>query len=126
MASNLIMNGTTYDGTPISTAHPLKPTTLTVADAKIGKTQIAYNGNRTFIYRGARKKTWTIGWPLANETTRAAVRTLHELTTTWTFVDEHGTSYTVQTEADDLSEDYAMTTPANAILYDVKLTVREA
>lgn len=125
MASNLILNGTTYDGTPAGPAHPWKPTGLTLKPEKIGDAIVAANGSRTLVYR-ATKKTWEISWDTANETTRAALRTLHALTTTWMFVDQLGASYTVQTEADDYDEEYRMTDPAGNIYYQLKLTVREA
>lgn len=51
---------------------------------------------------------------------------MHLLTTTWTFVDQLGVSYTVQTEQDDLTEEYGFTDPANNVYYNMKLTVREA
>jgi hypothetical protein len=63
---------------------------------------------------------------LANETTRAALRALNALATTWTFVDQFGTAYTVQTEEQDLDEDYAQTDAANNLYYRLKLTLREA
>jgi hypothetical protein len=133
MASDLIMNGVTYDGTPSANpTHPRKPTGLTRKEEKIGRVLVAANGARTWVQRvdgssnPIRKRTWEIAWDKANETTRAALRTLNALATTWTFVDQLGTSYTVQTEAEDYEEEYAMTDSANNLYYRCKLTVREA
>lgn len=126
MASNLVLNGTTYSGTPTSLSNPWKPDSLDLQIAKIGPTLVADDGTRRFVSRGTSKKTWKITWNRANETTRAAVRTLAALTTTWTMVDQLGTSYTVQTEQDDYTEDYAMTTIANDLRYKLELTVRQA
>src|SRR4030095_9326789 len=77
-------------------------------------------------HRGTVERAWTVEWKGAREATRAALRTLHQLTTTWTFIDELGTSYTgCQTEQDDLEESYAFTDPANNLYYDLTITIRE-
>lgn len=126
MASDLVLNGTTYNGTPSSLSNPWKPDGFDLEVAKIGVSLVADDGTRRFVTRSTSKRTWKITWSRANETTRAAVRALHLLTTTWTMVDPLGVSYTVQTEQDDYSEDYAMTTLANALRWKLELTVREA
>lgn len=126
MASNLVLNGTTYSGTPLTPATPRKPDRISVAVSKIGVTLVAADGKRRFVARGTVKRTWTVEWDGAREATRSALRTLHQLTTTWTFTDELGSSYTVQTEQDDLDESYAFTDPSNNLYYDLKLTIHEA
>ena len=123
---NLVLNGTTYSGTPNTPATPRKPDSISVKVGKIGVTLVAANGRRRFVSRGAVKRTWDVEWKGARESTRAALRTLHQLTTTWSFTDELGSSYTVQTEQDDLDESYAFTDPSNNYYYDLKLTIREA
>lgn len=125
MASDLIINGTTYSGTPASPANPYRPMAIEVSVEKIGKVIVAANGNRTWVHQSI-KRTWTISWEKASETTRAALRALHLLTTTFTFTDQFGTSYTVQTEADDLKENTAHSDRANAYFYDLTLIVRQA
>lgn len=132
MASNLVMNGTTYDGTPVSNpTHPRKPSGLTYREDKIGEVQIAASGKRTWVQRldGSSnpiiKHTWEVSWELANEVTRSAVRALDSLTTTWAFVDQLGTSRTVQTEPGDYEEDYALTDVSGNLRYNLKLTIRE-
>lgn len=123
---NLTLNGTAYSGVPTSPATPRKPDRISVAVSKIGVTLVAASGVRRFVSRGTVKRTWTVEWKGAREATRAALRTLHQLTTTWSFTDELGSSYTVQTEQDDLEEAYAFTDPANNYYYDLTLTIREA
>lgn len=126
MASNVILNGVTYDGTPVTNpTHPYKPIGIDVADSKIGVSLVAASGKRRFVQRGI-KKTFTLSWKLTNETTRSAVRTLAELSTTFSFTDQFGIVRTCQTEADDYRESYAMTDPAGNLYYDVTLTVRES
>ena len=133
MASDLIMNGVTYNGTPIANlANPRKPTGLTRKETKIGAALVAASGKRTWVQRvdGAsapiRKREWEVTWDKGNLTTRNALRTLHALATTWTFVDQDGSSYTVQTEEGDYQEDYVTTDKAGNLYYSLKLTVREA
>lgn len=126
MASNLIINGVTYSGTPLAPGTPFKPSTFEMTDTKIGKVQINANGGRTFIARSVQKRTWTIGWPLVNETTRAALRTLAELNTTFSFTDQLGVARTCQVENDDYSEEWVMSDVANVAWYACKITIREA
>lgn len=125
MASNLVLNGTTYSGTPLTPGTPRKPDSIDLEDEKIGVVLVADNGARRFVLRGTQKKTWTIAWKGAGEATRSALRTLAALTTTWTFVDQLGVSYTVQTEQNDYTENYAFTDPSNNIYYDLTLKVRQ-
>lgn len=127
MASNIVLNGTTYSGNPLTPSTPRKPDKISVSVNKVGVVLIAASGKRRFVLRGTVKRTWEISWGGAREATRAALRTLHQLTTTWVFTDELGSSYTVQTEGeDDYSESYAFTDPSNNLYYDMRLTVREA
>lgn len=133
MATDLIMNGVTFNGTPIANlSNPRKPSELTVKNVKVGAVHVKADGSRVWIQRldgsssPINKKVWLVGWPRANELTRDALRTLNELDSTWTFTDQLGASYTVQTEAEDLEEEYAGTGAGGEIWYSMKLTVREA
>lgn len=126
MASNIIINGTTYSGTPLTPATPRKPDKISVSVSKIGVTLVMASGKRRFVSRGTVKRSWDIEWNGAREATRAALRTLHQLTTTFSFTDELGVAYTVQTEQDDLSEAYSYTDPSNNLYYDLKITLRES
>jgi hypothetical protein len=126
MAANLIINGVTYSGTPLATGTPFKPSSFRMTDTKIGRTVVNANGGRTFVARSVQKRTWSIGWALANDTTRAALRTLAELATTFPFVDQLGVSRSCQVEADDYSEEWLMSDTANVAWYACTLTIREA
>lgn len=124
MASNIVLNGTTYSGSPASPANPFKPSKISTEDIKIGVLHTADDGSLTWVHKGIKKK-FTIDWPLANETTRAALRTLHELTTSFTFVDHLGVSRTVITVEADLKEDTAFSDLANNYYYDLSITLRQ-
>jgi hypothetical protein len=123
--ANISLNGTTYDGTPAAGSNPWKPASITRRDIKIGVTNVAADGTRTLVLRGI-KREWDIEWEKVNATTRNALRTLHALTTTFTFVDEDGTSWTVQTEEGDHEDSTAYTSGANVQYYDTKITLRQA
>ena len=123
---NLVINGTTYSGTPLTPAVARKPDSISVSVSKIGVTLVAASGKRRFVSRGTVKRTWEISWHEAREATRLALRTLQQLTTTFSFTDELGTTYTgCQTEQDDLEEKYAFTDPSNNYYYDLTITIRE-
>lgn len=132
MATDLVMNGVTFNGTPIvNPSNPRKPTGLNLKTEKIGSVQVRDNGTRVWVQRldGSSnpivKLTWEVSWEKANEITRAALRTIDLLTTTWVFVDQLGVSHTVQTEPGDYEEEYAKTDLASNIYYSIKLTIRK-
>lgn len=123
---DLTINSVAYSGTPLTPATPRKPDKISVEVTKIGVALIMANGTRRWVNRGT-KRTWTIEWNGVREATRAALRTLHVLPTTFPFVDELGVTYaTCQTEAADLSEAYAFTDPSNNLYYDLTITIRES
>ena len=99
--------------------------------SKIGKTLIAASGKRRFVHRqsGATpifKNSWEIPWNDVPEATRAAIEAVSRLTTTFTFVDQHGTSYTVQCEDAAYSDSVTTISPGNVLYYTVKLKIYEA
>lgn len=79
----IILNGTTFYASDVQED-----------DERIGTTLQARNGNRRFVHR-AFKRRWTITWDQVSQSVRASIRTIHRLTTTFTFTDEVGNSYTV-------------------------------
>lgn len=124
MAANLILNGSTYSGTP-NTGTLFKPMAIEEKLVKAGTVIEFEAGNRTLVQRAV-KREWTISWEKVPETTRTALATLAALSTTFTYTDEHAVSYTVQIEPGDHQCKTAFTTPANAIYYDISLTLHEA
>jgi hypothetical protein len=98
---------------------------------KIGKTQINANGGRLFIQRTTGggtpifKSSWDLKWDDVPEATRAAIETLANVTTSMTYVDQHGTSYTVQTEEDAYTDSVSTISSDGTLYYNVTLTIFE-
>jgi hypothetical protein len=120
--SAIVVNGTTYSGG----ANPQPPSNISEPSTKIGVTLVAASGVRHFMSTSVRKHAWTLSWENANATTRAAVDALHALNTTFTYVDEFGTSNTVQCEDEERKQETAFTTAANTILYDLEIVLHQA
>lgn len=99
--------------------------------SKIGKVQVNANGGRTFIQRvtalGAAifKSQWELEWNDVGETVRAQVETLANVTTSMTYVDQHGTSYTVQTEEEAYEDRVSYISGDGTLYYNVSLTICE-
>jgi hypothetical protein len=123
--ANLIINGTTYSGTPTAQTNPYKPNSLKRKRVKVGTLHVAANGTSTWIHRGV-KLVFTIEWEKASLTTQAAVRALRDLTTTFSFTNFDSVAYTVLTVGDDDYEETITTDAANTYLVDMTLVLREA
>jgi hypothetical protein len=123
--ADLVISGVTYGGNPAAPSVPYRPMKIGMKAIKVGSLKRAANGSLTWVHLGI-KREWTITWEKASEVTRAALRSLHQLTTTFSFTDQIGVSYTVLTAADDYSEDTAYSDRALAIFYDLSITLREA
>jgi hypothetical protein len=101
--------------------------------SKIGKLQTTANGGRTFIQRttalGApiHKSEWPLTWNDVPEATRAAIEALYNVTGNMTYVDQHGTNYTVICEENGYEDSVSTIAPDNVTLYyNVSLTILEA
>lgn len=97
------------------------PVTLT----KVGAALVSANGTRRWVQR-AHKRAWDLSWEGVSNATRAAVQTIALLTTTFTYVDQLGVSYTVQCEEDCFTASVSAIEPSGTIRYDVALKVVEA
>lgn len=122
--ADFIIDGTTFSGTPTSTSNPFKPNGYGRDRLKIGKLLIGKDGTVNWMHRGF-KWIFTLGWERANQTTETAVLALRNKTSTFTFVDYNGTSYTVMTVGDDQFSEEIMTNIANAYLFDLSLVLRQ-
>lgn len=108
------LNGTTF-----------YPSDIQRRTKRTGTLTVAANGARTWTQRGT-KQEFVVSWRLVDNTIRAAIQTIANLTTTWTFVDENGASYTVQCEGEPIDAAVGLIDGAGDPLYDVTLTFFEA
>jgi hypothetical protein len=124
--ADYIIAGTTYSGSPTNTSNPQRPDMDAVRTVeKIGRLIRAADGSTSWVHRGF-KRMWKIGWTKANQTTQTAVQTLYLTTTTFSFTDITGASYTVLTAGEDEYDEGISTNRANAYLYNLTLVLREA
>lgn len=72
----------------------LTPTTIETGIRKEGERLVMANGSVRFFHR-AHKRTWTLSWNLAGLTALLSVISIFTTTSTMTYVDENGSSYTV-------------------------------
>ncbi len=122
--ADLVINGTTYSGSPTNTANPQRPNELRRKRRKYGRTLEAADGTTTLLYR-ATKLTFTITWNKANQVTQTAVRTIRDLSTAFSFTSFDGVVYTVVTATDDEYEETIVTDKANNYQFDLTLILRE-
>src|SRR5215471_6778849 len=121
------LNGTTFTGNVYSADSVRKaPTHVNPKPRKIGTVLEAASGARNMVLRnsGTPKVDYELTWdqPVA-ETTRAAVRTIFDLSTTFTAILPQGT-VTVQCELEDYEENHVLTLPDGTRYFEVKLTLR--
>lgn len=90
---------------------------------KIGDVVEGADGTQNFMQR-AQKSDWELRWEQVPETTRAAVRAIFDLSTTFTAVLPSGT-YTVQCHKEDYTEDPVLTIPGPIDYYDVTLIIHQ-
>jgi hypothetical protein len=120
--ADFIINGTTYNTAPTGAA--ARPVSADVEVRKIGPLLESMNGSLTLVYFGVKRK-WTIKWAGAGTATRALLRAVHELTTTFSFTDALGVSYTCLTAESDYKETIAFTDRSNVYFYDLELVLRQ-
>lgn len=117
MSGSITLNGVTFH-----------PSDIGKETIKIGTTLVAASGRRRFVHRTVSgspqyKHTWTLPFNNVSETVRAAVAAIEALTTTFPYVDEHGTSYTVQCEGDSYTEKINTIVSNTELTYDVQLKI---
>jgi hypothetical protein len=115
MASSAItLNGTTF----------AKCTNVEEEDAKIGSAYEAADGTRRFAHR-ARKRRFVITMEGLSITELNSLRTIQGLTSSFAYVNGHGTSYTVICREDPLQSRVGVIDGATNLWYDATLTVWE-
>lgn len=90
----------------------------------IGDEIEAANGVITHMVRGS-KWRWTITWNRVSSAVRTTVRTIAQISTPFTWVDEDGTSYTVLRDLTPYSAKKSLITRDGTVYYDVTLTIRQ-
>jgi hypothetical protein len=123
--SPIVINSVTYDGPIIGSPSPWAPTNIDVDAKKIGVLVEEYDGTRNWMNRGAAKRIWSIHFE-CDDITRAAVEALPAVGATFSYVDEHGVSYTVQCEADSYSSHTDTVSSDGSIYYTIDLKLFEA
>lgn len=118
--AGIMLNGTTF-----------YPSDVPKELSKIGVSLPMASGTRRFVQRTVSgtpvfKRTWALPWLIVPEATRAAVQTIALLTTTFTFVDHLGVSYTVQTEEDSYTEKVSVIVSNTVFYYDLTLKLYQA
>lgn len=105
----------------------VKPSTIEPELVVIGEELEAPDGTITQIRRGGNTKwRWTLTWEKVSASVRNQIRTIALLNTTFTFVDEDGTSYTVLTDMQPYSsKNAAFGADGTTVYYDVTLKIQE-
>lgn len=117
--ADIVINGTTYDGSPD------RPVKVGTQVRRIGRALQGKDGTETWMHRGI-KLNFAIDWEKATEATRAALRAVRSLTTSFSFTNQHGTAYTVLCSGDDeYTEETAFTDAAGNIYYNITLILRQ-
>jgi hypothetical protein len=95
---------------------------------RIGTPMQGANGARRFAHRAV-KHDFEVTIEGATEAQRAAFETIANLAGTWTYIDQHGASYTVFCEEDALSDDVtdiATVSGAQVLYYSLTLRFLES
>lgn len=104
------------------------PTSVSMSLPKVGESRRMADGTLKYYHR-ANKRTWEIAWTALNENNAqyAAVETLAALSSSFTFVDYAGTSYTVLILPDNFTKNISAEKVSTAYVkyYDITLTLTE-
>jgi hypothetical protein len=104
------------------------PADIEEAPEAIGTPIKAANGARRFAKR-ADKRVWTLSWNRVTAAVRAQIRAVHALTSTFTYIDEAGTSFTVLCLPGAYRSSIGLIGMPGGVLtlyYNVTLTIHEA
>jgi hypothetical protein len=104
------------------------PSDIQVEFTKVGVSLVADNGSRRFVHRlsGAtpiNKLNWVLSWERVTETVRGQIGVIANLSTTFTYVDQHAVSYTVQTEESAFTSSIAFVAAGAVLYYNVELRI---
>lgn len=111
---SIALNGTTF-----------YPSNINESYTKAGRELAAADGTLNLVLRGA-KSSWDLTWERATAATRTSVKAIAQLTSTFTFTDEFGTSYTVAVPLEGFSSSISLIAGSGPDLYyDVTLKLRQ-
>lgn len=116
---------------PILNGVTIYPTDAPKAKTKVGRMQETANGGKNFIHRITAvgtpiyKSTFVLDFKNITEARRAALEALYNVATNVTYVDQHGTSYTVVCPDDGYSDSIALIQPDGTLYYNVSLSLIE-
>jgi hypothetical protein len=119
------LNGAIFDDTPADLSAMCAPISIDPIIDKIGTLVKGKDGTRNWMHR-AHERGWNIHWEDAPDATRAALETIYQLTTTFTYRDEHGTSYTVQCEEGGWQCSTGTIGGDGEVYYSITLTIWKA
>jgi hypothetical protein len=114
MASVTLSGGTFY------------PTTVARKQRKAGRELVAADGTLNLVLRGT-KFEWELGWERVTDVVMGTIYAVAALTTSFTFVDQHGTPYTVAVPLEGYSDEVSLIAAGGptTLYYDVSLTIRQ-
>lgn len=123
--SDIVLDGTTYSGTPATPGTPARPIAIERELLKIGREIVAADGSTSWVHRGL-KWVWTIRWgPRASGATESAVSLLRQKTTTFSFTDVNSVAYTVLTSGEDSFREIIKTDKTNTYQYELELILKQ-
>jgi hypothetical protein len=127
---NVTLNGVAYNanvyaGVSSPATAVRAPQTITRQQTKAGAVIEAANGYRHVVLRNTTpKQAWELSWERAPEGTRAQVRALFNLATTFTAVLPDGT-FTVQCHPDSYEEEHDLTLRNGTRYYNLRIVLYE-
>jgi hypothetical protein len=119
------LNGIIFSGSPGNLAAPCAPIAIEPILDKVGTLIKGRDGTRNWMQRGT-ERGWTIRWEDAPVATRDTLEAIYLLTATFTYRDEHGDAYTVQTEGGGWTESTGSIDASGNVFYAITLQIWKA
>jgi hypothetical protein len=127
---NATLNAVTFTGRPGDHTARTAPKKATRNPYKVGVVHTGADGTLNVMLGngGDPRNVFTLEWENVGPVTRTAVQAAFALASDFPYVDEDGTTWTVQCLLDDYEEEHVESIPnAGAVmkLYNITLTMRE-
>jgi hypothetical protein len=120
------LNGVIFSGSPGNLAAPCAPIAIEPIIDKLGTLVKGIDGTRNWFSYGGTERGWTIRWEDAPEATRDTLEAIYLLTSAFTYRDEHGDAYTVQTESGGWTESTGAIDASGNVFYSITLQIWKA